>query len=279
MGEPQLVIAPEVRQPLATSRVASFRDAVMGYNHQVPHRGRVFHVQSEDSGSAKRHIFTHVFFAGTIIASNRIDYGANASTADISDLLKKSQKSMLHRLVRGSLDEKIARCFGRVEASGRPVLEVVPSPEEEPEPKEVSDTREHSALGEKAPSDSAGLEAQNEVLRELAANVSGTLGVAVVDGESGECLGTAGSGIDLVVAAAGSVKVMKAQNDVMCALGQTNTLEDMLITTDTQYHIIRPVNGRMSLYLVIERSQGNLALARHKLGAAAIDPRIDRELS
>ena len=40
----------------------------LGYNHNIPHRGRLYHVQTEDSGVEKAHIFTHVFYDGTIIA-------------------------------------------------------------------------------------------------------------------------------------------------------------------------------------------------------------------
>jgi hypothetical protein len=51
--------------------MASHQSPQLGYNHNIPHRGRLYHVQTEDSGVARAHIFTHVFYDGTIVASNR----------------------------------------------------------------------------------------------------------------------------------------------------------------------------------------------------------------
>ena len=50
----------------------------LGYNHNIPHRGRLYHVQTEDSGVEKAHIFTHVFYDGTIISSKKVEYAALA---------------------------------------------------------------------------------------------------------------------------------------------------------------------------------------------------------
>jgi hypothetical protein len=41
----------------------------------------------------------------------------------------------------------------------------------------------------------------------------------------------------------------------------------MLITLQSQYHIIRPVSTTLFLYLAIDRAQGNLAMARHKMAS------------
>ncbi|MCA9704822.1 MAG: hypothetical protein KDK70_03100 [Myxococcales bacterium] len=109
----------------------------------------------------------------------------------------------------------------------------------------------------------------NQVLDNLKTNVAGTLGVALVDFESGMCLGSAGTGINTEVAAAGNMDVMKAKMRVMRDLGITGGIEDILITLQSQYHIIRPLGTSMFMYLAIDREQGNLALARHKLSAAA----------
>ena len=76
--------------------------------------------------------------------------------------------------------------------------------------------------------------------------IEGALGVALVDSSSGMALGTAGSpmDIDLDVAAAGNSNVVQAKMRTMADLGLQQSIEDILITLDKQYHIVRPWPGR-----------------------------------
>jgi hypothetical protein len=105
-----------------------------------------------------------------------------------------------------------------------------------------------------------------------AMGMEGAVGAALVDWESGLCLGTLGGGklLDLNLAAAGNTDVVRAKMRTMESLRLNDTIEDMLITLDKQYHLIRllknPRNGTgLFLYLVLDRSKSNLALARHNL--------------
>jgi hypothetical protein len=56
--------------------MAKLRSPILGFNHNLRHGGRVFHVQTEDSGVANPRIFTHLFHEGVIIATKKHDYGA-----------------------------------------------------------------------------------------------------------------------------------------------------------------------------------------------------------
>ena len=109
--------------------------------------------------------------------------------------------------------------------------------------------------------------------------VDGALGVALVDGDSGMSLGSLGGGkqLDMEVAAAGETEVVRAKLRSLRSLGSEDAIEDMLITLAKQYHVIRPLKSSGSaqelfLYLVLDRSKSNLAMARHRL------KRIESEL-
>ena len=97
--------------------------------------------------------------------------------------------------------------------------------------------------------------------------LDGALCAAVVDSASGMMLGSAGSGVDLEVAAAGNTEVMRAKVKTMRALGLNDVIDDMLITLGKQYHIIRP-SAKLAgifIYYVLDSSRANLALARRKI--------------
>ncbi|WP_030907196.1 hypothetical protein [Streptosporangium amethystogenes] len=100
--------------------------------------------------------------------------------------------------------------------------------------------------------------------------IDGSVGAALVDYESGMCLGTIGGSrdLDLEVAAAGNTEVVRAKVRTMAALNINDSVEDILITLTRQYHIIRLLadsGGHTFLYLVLDRDRANLALARHHL--------------
>ncbi len=104
---------------------------------------------------------------------------------------------------------------------------------------------------------------------ERLAKIDGFLGGCVVDSNSGMMLGSEGGGtaIDLEIAAAGNTEVLRAEYKVMTSLGLREGLEDILITLGRQYHLVRPVThlDGLFLYLVLDKSRSNLALARHRL--------------
>ena len=105
----------------------------------------------------------------------------------------------------------------------------------------------------------------NQSMQELL-TCDGALCAALVDSSSGMILGQIGSGVDLEVAAAGNTEVVRAKIKTMRALGLSDVIEDILITLGKQYHIIRPMARKEGLfiYLVLDKSKSNLALARRK---------------
>jgi hypothetical protein len=112
-----------------------------------------------------------------------------------------------------------------------------------------------------------------------AMTIDGALGASLVDYDSGMSLGTLGGGkyLNLEVASAGNTEVVRAKMRTLESLGMKETIDDILITLQRQYHLIRLVTGQshsgLFLYLALDKSKANLALARHQL------KRIENELN
>ena len=83
-----------------------------GFNHNIKYKGKIYHIQSEDSGVNNPHIITHLFVGGNIIDSMKVDYKRlllNQSNFDtnIAELMKKQHKEMMRLLINGKMDAKL----------------------------------------------------------------------------------------------------------------------------------------------------------------------------
>jgi hypothetical protein len=107
-------------------------------------------------------------------------------------------------------------------------------------------------------------------LKELM-QIDGAIGAAVVDYTSGMALGMIGSSkeLDLAVAAAGNTEVVRAKMRTLEMLKIKDTIEDILITLNNQYHLLRPLTSRggqgLFIYIALSKSRANLAMARLQL--------------
>lgn len=82
---------------------------LLGYNTNVRHLGKLYHIQTEDSGSTHGHIFTHLFAdGGRIIASKKTTYSQYIDTAHypgvVKQLMRESHKAMFIALRDGLFD-------------------------------------------------------------------------------------------------------------------------------------------------------------------------------
>jgi hypothetical protein len=87
-----------------------------GFNTNFRHRGVLFHVQTEDSGTANPHIVTHLFYGGNILASQKQTYadqlGSEQLDGIVRELMEAQHKAMLKRLKRGMHDPVILERLG-----------------------------------------------------------------------------------------------------------------------------------------------------------------------
>jgi hypothetical protein len=84
---------------------------ILGYNHNLRHGGRVFHVQTEDSGPGYARLYTHLFFEGTILSSKKQEYDAEAHESVVRAAMQKLHKLMITELTHAEHDVRIAAFF------------------------------------------------------------------------------------------------------------------------------------------------------------------------
>jgi hypothetical protein len=92
---------------------------LLGYNNNVRHKGKVFHIQTEDSGVKYGHIITHLFMdGGRILKSVKTSYAeyvGNERVGEIvREMMKQQHKAMFIALRDGKFDPTIE---GSAEAS------------------------------------------------------------------------------------------------------------------------------------------------------------------
>jgi hypothetical protein len=106
-------------------------------------------------------------------------------------------------------------------------------------------------------------------------DIDGAIGAAIVDYENGMTLGTIGGrNLDMELAGSGNTEVVRAKKNIIHDLEIDEEIEDLLISLDSQYHLIRMCDNHENvfIYLAIDRSQGNLGLARRSID------KIDKKL-
>lgn len=89
--------------------MAKFQSPLLGYNNNVRHKNRVFHIQTEDSGVNHPHIITHLFMdGGRILKSVKKSYAEHVGVEGMSEtvrgLMKEQHKAMFIALRDGQFD-------------------------------------------------------------------------------------------------------------------------------------------------------------------------------
>jgi hypothetical protein len=82
-----------------------------GFNHNISYKDRVFHIQTEDSGSDNPHVITHLFMGGNIIASQKTSYadiiGQQNLLELVREIMERQHKYMLKKLINGGMDARL----------------------------------------------------------------------------------------------------------------------------------------------------------------------------
>jgi hypothetical protein len=135
---------------------------VVGFNHNIKHKGKMYHIQTEDSGLENPHIITHLFVGGNILASKKTSYADIVAAENLAqvvrELMEEQHKEMLRNLINGVYDDidaayaQQAASFapGQIHADGRtvqlqPGVAIPGEGRERPLPPEVLAAREQPA--------------------------------------------------------------------------------------------------------------------------------------
>jgi hypothetical protein len=89
--------------------MADVKKMVVGFNHNIKHKGKMYHIQTEDSGLENPHIITHLFVGGNILASKKTSYADIVAAENLAqvvrELMEEQHKEMLRNLINGVYDD------------------------------------------------------------------------------------------------------------------------------------------------------------------------------
>jgi hypothetical protein len=89
---------------------------ITGFNTNIRFGGRLFHVQTEDSGLRHPHVISHLYYQGTILASEKSSYAEQVESGDLENevrsLMERQHKAMVAQLKNGEFDSIIAERLG-----------------------------------------------------------------------------------------------------------------------------------------------------------------------
>ena len=85
------------------------RNPLVGHNDNLEHRGQIYHVQTEDSGSRRPNVITHLFAdGGRIVTSTKTSYAELLDQPDqetkVRQLMRSQHRGMMDALRTGELD-------------------------------------------------------------------------------------------------------------------------------------------------------------------------------
>jgi hypothetical protein len=86
--------------------------ALLGFNTNVKHHGRMYHLQTEDSGAQHRHVITQLFAdGGRVVKSERCNYSEHLAPAErvqlVRALMIEQHKRLFITLRSGQLDSQL----------------------------------------------------------------------------------------------------------------------------------------------------------------------------
>jgi len=103
-----------------------------GYNHNIQYKGKLFHIQTEDSGLQNPHIITLLYEGGNILARKKTSYEdilkSDKLVQVVKEMMQEQHKAMLRDLKNGIFDLRIFGAAPAEEVTAAPPPPVAPPP-------------------------------------------------------------------------------------------------------------------------------------------------------
>ncbi|HTN44607.1 MAG TPA: hypothetical protein VMN77_12520 [Nitrospiria bacterium] len=107
---------------------------ITGLNTDIEHQGKIYHVQTEDTGQKNATIVTILFQSGAILATRKTGYAdivkAENLPAILKDLMNEQHKKMIEDLQTGRISSGATRTEAKPVAAPPPASS--PAPESPP---------------------------------------------------------------------------------------------------------------------------------------------------
>ena len=100
---------------------------ITGYNTDVRHNEVVFHVQTEDKGTANPYIESLIYVGGQVLASKRASYAellAEGKEKDVLALMDHQHRTMIAAIRHGKFDARLAELLAGRQTGHHPRIEV-----------------------------------------------------------------------------------------------------------------------------------------------------------
>ena len=109
------------------------KSPLLGYNNNIPHKGKMYHVQTEDSGTRRPHVITHLFAdGGRIVHTTKTSYSELVDDPEMVDkvqrLMKDQHRAMVDALRKGELEHLLGAAPGPRISKPPPRLSKPPPP-------------------------------------------------------------------------------------------------------------------------------------------------------
>jgi hypothetical protein len=99
-----------------------------GFNTNVPYKGEIFHVQTEDGGTKNPQLITHLYIKGAILISEKFNYAELLIEEDWREKVLEAMKTQHKRVIKDLLAGKYSGESAREETETGDITEAGETP-------------------------------------------------------------------------------------------------------------------------------------------------------